>query len=185
MNKVLLHVCCGSCSLGCLDRLKDKTVIAYFSNSNIWPHKEFEKRLKYAKLVGEIYDFDVINSDYSHEAWREAVKGLEQEPERGARCLKCFEFGLRDAFQKARELGINDVTSTLSVSRYKVSPNLFKVGRTLAKEFGMNFLEIDFKKKGGFEKSRELSKKHDIYMQDYCGCEFSFAGKTKQPAASS
>lgn len=179
MEKILLHVCCGSCSLGCLDKLKDKKVIAYFSNSNIWPLEEFEKRLKYAKRVGEIYDFEVIDSDYDHENWREAVAGLEREPERGARCLKCFEFGLRDAFSKAKELGINDVTSTLSVSRYKVSPDLFRVGREVAKEFGLNFLEIDFKKKGGFEKSRELSREHGIYMQDYCGCEFSLAGKTK------
>lgn len=148
MEKVLLHVCCGSCSLGCLDKLKNKTIVAFFSNSNIWPRCEFEKRLKSAKRVGEIYDFDVIDSDYEHENWRKAVAGFEREPERGARCLKCFEFGLRDAFSMAMELGISDVTSTLSVSRYKVSLDLFKVGR-------------------------ELSRKHGIYMQDYCGCEFS------------
>lgn len=173
MTKVLLHVCCGPCSLGCFDRLEGKDVILYFSNSNIFPAEEWEKRLVELKKVGKIHDFEVVVDSYEHKEWLDCVKGLETEPERGARCLKCFEFGLSRAAKKAKELGCDYFTTTLSVSRYKVSKDLFDIGLRVAAEEGVNFLEENFKKKGGYEKSVKLSKEMGLYRQDYCGCEFS------------
>jgi len=173
MEKVLLHVCCGPCSLGCFDKLKDKKVILFFSNSNIYPISEYKKRLENAKKVGEIYDFEILEDKYNHEDWREFVKGLENEPECGKRCLKCFEFSLKKAVEKAKEIGCYFFTTTLSVSKYKNSKDLFLIGKKIGEEVGIPFLEIDFKKDSGYEKSVELSKRYEIYRQKYCGCEFS------------
>lgn len=181
MEKLLLHVCCGPCSLGTLEKIRDFDVFLYFTNSNIWPKDEFIKRLSEAKKVSEIYDFKFSSDNWEHDAWKEFISGLENEPERGSRCQKCFEFSLERAFVKAKEMGIKNVTSTLSVSKYKVSKNLFEVGKKLSKKYGLTFLEIDFKKNGGFEKSVKLSKKHNLYMQNYCGCEFSFNKNIASP----
>ena len=95
MEKVLLHVCCAPCSLGCFDFLKDKELILFFSNSNIFPKEEWIKRFEELKKVGKIKGFEVLVEDYNHNDWREFVKGLEAEPEKGKRCLKCFEFNLK------------------------------------------------------------------------------------------
>ncbi len=173
MEKVLLHVCCGPCSLGCFEKLKDKEVILFFSNSNIYPKEEWIKRLENAKRVGEIYNFKIVEGKYSHKDWKNFISGFENEPERGKRCLRCFEFNLREAGMKAKELGADFFTTTLSVSKYKSSKDLFKIGKEIEKEIGVKFLDIDFKKDSGYEKSIKLSKKFDIYRQNYCGCEFS------------
>jgi predicted adenine nucleotide alpha hydrolase (AANH) superfamily ATPase len=173
MEKVLLHVCCAPCSLGSFDKLKDKEVILFFSNSNIFPKEEWIKRFENLKKVGEIFSFKILEEEYNHEEWRSFVSGLEGESERGKRCLKCFEFNLRACAKKAKEIGADFFTTTLSVSKYKSSSDLFKVGRNIEKETGVKFLEIDFKKDAGYEKSISLSKKFNIYRQNYCGCEFS------------
>jgi len=173
MEKVLLHVCCGPCSLGCLDKLKDKKVILFFSNDNIFPREEWIKRLENAKKVGEIFSFEVLEEEYNHNDWREFVKGLESEPECGKRCLKCFLYNLGKAAKKAKEIKADFFTTTLSVSKYKPSKELFKIGKQIEKETGVKFLGIDFKKDSGYEKSVKLSNKLGIYRQNYCGCEWS------------
>jgi predicted adenine nucleotide alpha hydrolase (AANH) superfamily ATPase len=104
----------------------------------------------------------------------ETIKArLENEPEKGKRCLKCFEFNLRISAKKAKEIGADFFTTTLSVSKYKSSSDLFKIGKEIEKETGVKFLDIDFKKDAGYEKSISLSKEFNIYRQNYCGCEFS------------
>ena len=99
--------------------------------------------------------------------------GLEEEPQGGARCVKCFEHNLRKAALKAKELGIENFTTTLTISRFKKSPLVISVGKRVGNEMGVKFLDYDFKKKGGYDRSIELAKKYDLYRQDYCGCEFS------------
>ena len=173
MEKVLLHACCGPCSLGSFDKLKDKEIVLFFSNSNIFPKEEWMKRLNNLKKVGKIFSFEVLEEEYNHEKWKEFILGLENEPEKGKRCLKCFEFNLRNSAKKAKEIGADFFTTTLSVSKYKSSSDLFKIGKEIEKEIGVKFLDIDFKKDAGYEKSISLSKKFDIYRQNYCGCEFS------------
>ena len=112
----------------------------------------------------------VVRQDYDHQSWLEFVKGLENEPEGGARCLKCFEFNLRAAYEEARRLGIDCFTTTLTVSRFKDSNKIFSVGSMFD-----TFEKIDFKKKDGFAKSCAMAKELGLYRQQYCGCEFSVA----------
>ncbi len=173
--RILLHVCCGPCSTAVIEQLKKEghELILFFPNSNIYPASEREKRKIYAKKVSEIYGCEFIFEDYEHGAWRDFVSGLESEPQGGARCKKCFEMNLRKTALKALELGIENFTTTLTVSRFKKSPLVISVGLRVGASVGVNFLDYDFKKRGGYERSVELAKKFGLYQQNYCGCEFS------------
>jgi predicted adenine nucleotide alpha hydrolase (AANH) superfamily ATPase len=160
-------------------------LILFFPNSNIYPAAEREKRLRYAKEVSKIYDCEFIFENYNHADWKEFVSGLEAEKEGGKKCKKCIEMNLTKTVLKAKELGIDNFTTTLTVSRFKKSKDVIAVGKEVAKKFGLNFLDYDFKKKGGFERSIELSKKYDLYRQNYCGCEFSLKELTLTRASNS
>ena len=116
---------------------------------------------------------ELVVGEYKHSAWLEFVRGFEKEKEGGARCEKCFEFNLKKTAEKARELGIENFTTTLTVSRYKNSARIFSVARKVADKFGLKFVDEDFKKKCGYEKSVALSHEMNLYRQKYCGCEFS------------
>ncbi len=172
-KKILVHCCCGPCSTSSLKRLIEEGYepVLVYGNSNIWPEEENEIRyqnlLKVAKYFG---DLEVIRQSYDHKAWLDFIKGLENEPEGGARCQKCFEFNLRAAYEEAKRLGIEAFTTTLTVSRFKNSSNIFKVGSRFD-----GFEPIDFKKKDGFAKSCEMAKELGLYRQGYCGCEFSIS----------
>ncbi|RMF55403.1 hypothetical protein D6745_02350 [Candidatus Woesearchaeota archaeon] len=169
MKKLLLHVCCAPCSTHSIEELKkDYKVTLFFSGSNIYPKEEYEKRLNEARKIAKIYDLELVEDSYNHAAWREFIKGLEAEPEGGRRCEKCFEFNLKRARDYAEEHGFDLFTTTLTISPHKNSQKIFSIGRKLGR-----FLEIDLKKKDGFRRSVELSKKHGLYRQNYCGCEFS------------
>ncbi len=172
--KILLHVCCGPCSTHCIEELeKDYEVIAYYYNPNIHPEEEYERRkdefLKFvqAKRIGHYIE------DYNPQEWHEFVKGLESEPERGKRCLKCFELRLTKAAQKAKELGIKQFATTLSISPFKEFKQICESGKKAEEETGIIFLEKNFKKAAGFKKSIETGKKYDMKRQDYCGCVYS------------
>ena len=149
--------------------------LLFFSNSNIFPKEEYEKRFSYLKSLGRIYNLQVICDEYNHESWLEAVKGFENEPEKGKRCEICFRYNLTRAADKADELGIKEFTTTLSVSPHKISEMLFSVGQDFE-----SFVPYNFKKKDGFRRSLELSEKYKLYRQDYCGCEFSKAEAAKK-----
>lgn len=169
-KKILLHVCCGPCATSSIKRLIEEgwTPVLYFSNSNIYPYEEFEKRYENLLIVASHYSLRVIKEKYDHEAWREWVKGLEDEKEHGLRCSKCFAFNLHLAEKKAKEENIEHFTTTLTVSRFKNSATIFHEGETLE-----GFEKIDFKKKDGFAESCRMSKEMGLYRQSYCGCEFS------------
>lgn len=169
-RKILLHCCCGPCSTSSIMRLLEEgwSPILFFSNSNIYPEKEYFLRYDNLLKVAEKYNLRVIIDSYDHEEWREWVKGLETENEGGERCKKCFAFNLKRAYNKAQEEGIEHFTTTLTVSKFKNSALIFSVGENFP-----GFEKIDFKKKGGFEKSSKLSKELGLYRQQYCGCEFS------------
>jgi hypothetical protein len=171
MEKVLLHVCCAPCSLGCLDKLKDKELILFFSNSNIYPKEEFIKRFKELEKLGKIQKLTILLDKYNHDNWLNFIKGLENEPEQGKRCFKCFEFNLNLVAQKAKEIGADFFTTTLSISPHKLSKDLFEIGKRISEEVGVKFLDLDFSE--DFSKSVVLSKKFNLYRQNYCGCEFS------------
>jgi epoxyqueuosine reductase len=174
MNEVLLHVCCACCSTEAIERLKkDYSVVLFFSNSNIDCLEEFNKRLENAKKIAKVHSLKLIVDDYNHDMWLDFIKGLEFEPERGERCLNCFEFNLKRTASKALELEVFGFTTTLTISPHKNSNVIFDIGRRIGESGGVKFLEINFKKQEGFKHSLKLSKKYGLYRQNYCGCEFS------------
>ena len=123
-------------------------------------------------------NFEYIIDDYEPQKWYEYVNGLEREPEKGLRCNKCFLYRLDRTAQKAKALGVKYFTTTLTVSPHKVSKNIFEAGNIAAQNYGLNFVENDFKKQNGFLKTMEIAKKNDFYRQQYCGCEFSIRKET-------
>jgi len=174
MQKILLHICCAPDSTAVYERLKTEyEVVGYFFNPNIHPAAEYNKRWAETKRVAEELGFKLYSSDYSPETWEQAVKGLENEPEKGKRCRECFRFNLSAAAEKARSLDIPIFTTTLTISPHKDSRLIFSLGRAAGLEFGVDFLMVDFKKKDGFKRSLELSKNLRLYRQNYCGCRYS------------
>ena len=172
--KLLLHVCCGPCSTHVIKELMNEhSVVLFWSNPNIFPKDEYSRRLKQAKKMAEVHGLSLIEDDYDHQSWLEAVSGFEDEPEGGLRCAKCFEFNLNRTAEYAVTHDLEGFTTTLTISPHKDSTKISEIGEMLAEERGVIFLAQNFKKKDGFRHSIELSKKHGLYRQDYCGCEFS------------
>lgn len=167
---ILVHACCGPCSTASIERMLEDgwNPVLYFSNSNIYPEAEAQKRFEALLDVAGKYDLRVIREQYNHQDWLEHIQGYEDQAEGGSRCRRCFSYNLHQASVKAQELGFFHFTTTLTVSRFKNSKLIFSVGEQFP-----YFEPIDFKKKGGFDKSVALSKELGIYRQNYCGCEFS------------
>lgn len=174
MNKrLLLHCCCGPCSAYPLTQLKGREVLCFFSNSNIYPVTEYEERfLSFKKNCVDV-GVNFVEDIYEHDIWLDLVKGLASEPERGKRCRLCFDFRLRRSFEFAKKQNIKYIASTLTVAPYKDSKMVFDIARGLSREYGIEFEEYNFKKNDGYLKTRKLSKERELYMQSYCGCEFS------------
>ena len=146
----------------------------YFANSNIDTKEEWEKRLEAAKVLAAVEGVPLFVEPYDHEEWlREVAAGFEGEPEKGARCLRCFRYNIGKAVKFAAENGFGAVTSSLTISPHKVSAAVFEAGKGAAEGTGVEFLEYDFKKKDGFLKSLKRTKELGLYRQAYCGCEFS------------
>ena len=169
-KRILLHVCCAPCATACVERLvaENREVSLYFSNSNINSEAEFEKRLAYVEKIAGIFDVGLEVDPYRHDDWLEHVRGLENEAERGLRCVKCFDWSLSRTARKAAESGIEFFATTLTVSPHKDSRVIFEAGKRYS-----GFEPWDFKKRNGFMRSRELSSEFALYRQNYCGCEFS------------
>jgi len=168
-RRLLLHVCCAPCASHAVELLcRDHQVTLFFSNSNIAPQAEYRRRASAAADLARIYRCDLIEDDYDHAAWLAAVRGLESEPEKGRRCLGCFEFNLRRTAAAAQARGFDGFTTTLTTSPHKRSADILAIGSRLP-----GFVAVDFKKKDGFRHSLELSRRHNLFRQDYCGCEFS------------
>ncbi|MCM1263012.1 MAG: epoxyqueuosine reductase QueH [Butyrivibrio sp.] len=126
------------------------------------------------------YPIDIIEGDYEPEEFFAAVKGLEHCPEGGERCFKCFEMRLRKTSQIAAKGGYDYFATTLTISPLKNAPKINEIGERIAEECGINWLPSDFKKKGGYQRSIELSKEYDLYRQDYCGCIYSNAERERR-----
>ena len=173
-NKLLLHSCCGPCSSSVIERLRDYfdiTVIYY--NPNIEPKEEYEKRKsEQLRLLNELgikfMDIDYLNNEY-----HKKIKGYENEPENGFRCPLCFELRLDKTASKAKENNFDYFGTTLTVSPHKNSKIINEIGLKLEERYGVKFLLSDIKKEDGYKRSIELSKKYDLYRQDYCGCLYS------------
>ena len=176
--KLLLHACCAPCSSYCLEYLsKYFEITVFYHNPNISPEAEFDYRVSELKrLLGEMplpSEVKLIVADYNAAEFEDAVRGLENEPERGSRCTVCYRLRLRKSAGYAAEHGFDYFTTTLSISPYKDAERLVNLGEELAEEFGVKYLPSDFKKKNGYKRSIELSEEYGLYRQDYCGCRYS------------
>lgn len=192
---LLLHSCCGPCSsyvLLYLCRFFDVTVFYY--NPNIYPAAEYEKRLNEQLRLVAAYNKDlrrrddmwpdpvlpegapdirVINGTYDPELFYKTVEGYEDEPEGGERCFLCYEFRMKEAALEAKKGGFDYFATTLSVSPHKDAEWINDIGERLEAETGVKHLPSDFKKREGYKRSIELSRKYGLYRQDYCGCVYS------------
>ena len=169
---LLLHSCCGPCSSYVLEYLSRhfRLGLLYY-DPNIQPKAEYELRLENQRRVLEHYP-DIALHEYG---WRgakyeAAVRGLEAEPEGGARCTVCFRLRLEETARLAKELGYEYFCTTLSVSPHKDAERLNRIGMELAEKYGVKWLPSDFKKREGYKRSIELSREYGLYRQDYCGC---------------
>lgn len=173
MKKMLLHSCCGPCSTQVIDVLKnDYDLTIYYYNPNIDTDEEFSHRLAEQKRYCAIMGINVIEDGYNPEDFLCRVKGLEHEKEGGARCPVCFRLRLEKTAQKAKALGFDCFGTTLTVSPHKNSILINAIGKSVGEEENIEFIEGNYKKQDGYKKSVELSKKYNLYRQNYCGCKF-------------
>lgn len=176
--KLFLHSCCAPCSSYVLEYLiKYFDITLFYFNPNISPEEEYIKRVNEVKrLVAEMpccKDVKVIEGRYDSREFFEYVKGLENEREGGARCIKCFELRLEETAKLAKENGADYFCTTLTIGPLKNVENLNAVGRKMAEKYGVKWLPSDFKKREGYKRSIELSAEYNLFRQNYCGCIFS------------
>lgn len=174
-EKILLHSCCAICSAYPIERLKELGYepVVYFYNPNIYPLEEYNKRMVAQKELCEFEKVELIVGEYDFENFSDFVKGLENEPEKGLRCDKCFELRLNKTFQKAKELKIKKITTSIVISPHKNFSKLTKIGDKLALKYSIEYVGIDFKKQNGYLKTNQISKELNLYRQNYCGCKYS------------
>ncbi len=176
--KLLLHACCAPCSSYCLEYLSQyfEIIILYY-NPNISLKEEYEYRLQEEKRLISLMEFKnpvtIIDGEYNTQDFFKAVKGLENEPEGGKRCEKCFVLRLEKSAVMAKKLDCDYFSTTLTISPLKNAQVINSIGDELSKRYGVKWLFSDFKKREGYKRSIVLSKKYDLYRQNYCGCVFS------------
>lgn len=179
-RRVLLHCCCGPCATHAVERLRREYDVAlFFSNSNIAPREEYDRRLAAARRLADRTGVALIEDAYDHGAWLERIRGREADAERGERCALCFGFSLGRTARAAKEGGFDLFSTTLTISPHKDAALIFRIGRGLGP-----FLAVDFKRQDGFRRSLELSREHGLYRQDYCGCEFSLRDRGRRASKS-
>ena len=177
--EILAHICCAPDAIYVIGLLlADYDVTGYFYNPNIWPEEEYVKRLGETHKVEKILGFELVEEVYDAERWLKSTERFKDEPEKGRRCDICYALRLQRTAQKAAALGMPAFTTIMSLSPWKKADVLNRIGRMLGKKYKIRFLEADFKKKGGFEKSIELSRRHGLYRQNYCGCRYSLRKET-------
>ena len=174
--KLLLHACCAPCSSHTLMVLKDYFKITiFYSNDNIYPKSEYDKRLdeiiNFSKKISN--DIDVLFDEYNEFDFDNAINGLENLGEKSKRCYECYKLRLEKTAKKAKELNYDFFTTTLSISPYKVTKWINEIGYDLENKYNVKYLFSDFKKEEGYQDSIKLSKEYGLYRQDYCGCKYS------------
>ena len=181
-NRLLLHSCCGPCSTACIERvLPDYKVAIFFYNPCITDKEEYEKRKEaqikflnaFNEKLSEEDKVEFIEGEYLPEEFFEVAAEYADEPEGGARCTECFKLRLDRTAQAALKMGFGIFGTTLTVSPHKNYNLISAIGCELGGKYNLEFLDIDFKKKAGFQRSIQMSKEYELYRQNYCGCEFS------------
>ena len=175
-NKILLHTCCAPCSSAIVECLMSNgiTPLIYYCNPNIFPEKEYRIRKDECSRFAASLGLEIVDEDYNHEIWRERMSGLENEPERGARCLECFKTRLASAAKYAHEHGYKVITTTLASSRWKSLDQINAAGAFAASLYdNVVWWDKNWRKNGLQERRNQLLKEYGFYNQQYCGCEFS------------
>lgn len=170
-KKLFLHSCCAPCSSSVLEFLMPKiaTTVFYY-NPCIMPYGEYEHRLNEQKRLCDILGVPLTVGDYDNDEYLKVVKDLFSAPEGGARCELCFYMRLKETAIRAKKGGYDYFCTTLTVSPHKNADVINSIGNSVASEVGVEFLPSDFKKKNGYLRSIQLSKRYGLYRQEYCGC---------------
>lgn len=176
--RLLLHSCCAPCSSYVLEYLSNYfSITVFYYNPNIFPESEYTKRICEQQRLLDVlpakHPVSFIAGPYESEKFFEMAEGLEHVKEGGERCFKCYELRLRETAKMAKNAEFDYFTTTLSISPLKKAEKLNEIGIRLGKEYGVEYLLSDFKKKNGYKRSIELSKEYGLYRQDHCGCVFS------------
>jgi predicted adenine nucleotide alpha hydrolase (AANH) superfamily ATPase len=177
MEKLLLHVCCAPCgAYVSRERLQPRYDLTwYFYNPNLCCQEEYDQRLKYVKLMAEKFAIPLIIEPYSrtdHADWQTKIKGHENDPEKGLRCLICYRDRLEKTARLAKEQGFDFFSTSLLVSPYKDTAAIKKISQELAKICQVKFLDENFQIDNGYQKSQTLARELGIYRQKFCGCEY-------------
>ena len=175
---LMLHSCCAPCSSYVLEYLsKYFDITVFYFNPNISPESEYIKRVNEVKRLieemPECEDVKFLEGRYNPNEFYDCAKGLEDAPEGGERCLKCFRLRFKETANAAAKAGSEYVCTTLTISPLKIADNLNKIGKEECEKLGLKGLPSDFKKKNGYKRSIELSNEYDLFRQNYCGCVFS------------
>ncbi len=186
--KILLHSCCAPCSTAVVERLAEEyDITIFYYNPNIYPEQEYFKRkneeIRYVEILNKTkpeVKISMLDCDYNNITFYNAVKGLENEREGGARCAVCFKVRLEKTAVTAKENGFDLFGTTLSVSPHKNAELLNQIGFSLEKKHEIKYLEANFKKQNGYLRSVELAKENGLYRQNYCGCEFALKIQMKE-----
>jgi len=178
---MLVHICCAVDSHYFLQKLKKlypkEDIKGFFYDPNIHPYSEYQLRLLDVKHSCKKLGIELIEGEYNYEGWLEAVRGFEDEPEKGKRCDLCFDNRLETSAKKAKELGIKKLTTTLLTSPKKSIDQLNEAGKDIQKRYGVEFVSLDLRKGGGTQEQFEMAREQMLYHQDYCGCIYAL---TKQ-----
>ena len=173
---LLLHTCCAPCSAAVIEWLLQNDIrpTLYFFNPNIYPEEEYSIRKSELKRYAHALELTMIDDDYNHDLWLRAVKGLENQPERGSRCLECFKMRLLRTAQTANERGFTRIATTLASSRWESQEQIEQAGRWVTEQVpNVEFWAKNWRKDGLSERRRVLLQQNGFYNQQYCGCEFS------------
>jgi predicted adenine nucleotide alpha hydrolase (AANH) superfamily ATPase len=179
--RLVLHICCAPDEAGVLNSLgQSRDIHCYFCNPNIQPRDEYGRRLAEARRVAQHYGVPLTAPAYEPQQWEDAIAPHADTPEGGARCTACFDLRLLDTARFCSELGWPAFATVMSISPHKRLNALNEAGRKAADAYGVRFEEFDFKKKGGFAASVQLSRELGLYRQDYCGCRLSRAERDER-----
>lgn len=196
-TRVLLHTCCAPCSSAIIEALLQNgiTPVIYYCNPNIYPREEYEIRKNECTRYAQSLGLEIVDDDYDHESWLQEMAGLENEPERGGRCLKCFKMRLLRTARYAGLRGIKVITTTLASSRWKSLGQINEAGQwacdavrqrvenEIPPENEVIWWDRNWRKGGLQERRLEIIRQYDFYNQQYCGCEFSMRKETRESTA--
>jgi epoxyqueuosine reductase len=175
-NKVLLHSCCAPCSGEVMEAMLASGInyTIFFYNPNIHPLKEYELRKNENVRFAQKFGVPFVDADYDRDDWFERARGMENEPERGARCTMCFDMRFERTALYAHENGFPVMTSSLGISRWKNMEQINDCGHRAASRYpGLSYWDHNWRKRGGAARMIEISKREEFYQQEYCGCAYS------------